>query len=41
MSFEKFRRLAIKENLSKYERIGFPNSYREGFEIFFSCYSYD
>ncbi|RZT41545.1 class I SAM-dependent methyltransferase [Cupriavidus agavae] len=32
IGFEDFRRLAADESLSKYERIGFPNSYREGFE---------
>lgn len=30
--FEDFRRLAQDPSLSKYERIGFPDSYREGFE---------
>lgn len=32
LGFEDFRRLAADEKLSKYERIGFPDSYREGFE---------
>jgi hypothetical protein len=32
IGFEDFRRLAKHENLSKYERIGFPDSYREGYE---------
>ncbi len=32
LGFEDFRRLAADESLSKYERIGFPDSYREGFE---------
>jgi hypothetical protein len=37
IDFEDFRRLAKDESLSKYERIGFPDSYRSGFEelIFF------
>lgn len=30
--FDDFRRLAKENNLSKYERIGFPDSYRAGFE---------
>jgi cyclopropane fatty-acyl-phospholipid synthase-like methyltransferase len=30
--FDRFRRLAADESLSKYERIDFPDSYREGFE---------
>lgn len=32
IGFEDFRRLAQDENLSKYERIGFPDNYREGHE---------
>lgn len=32
MSFEEFRKLASNEELSKYEKIGFPDSYRVGFE---------
>lgn len=32
MRFSDFQRLASDENLSKYERIGFPDSYRKGFE---------
>ena len=32
--FEEFRRLAKDETLSKYERIGFPDSYRSGKEEF-------
>jgi cyclopropane fatty-acyl-phospholipid synthase-like methyltransferase len=32
LGFEDFRRLAIEETLSKYERIGFPDSYRAGYE---------
>lgn len=32
IGFEDFRRLASDPTLSKYERIGFPDSYREGFE---------
>lgn len=32
ISFEDFRRLADDKTLSKYERIGFPDSYRQGFE---------
>lgn len=32
MGFEDFRRLAADKTLSKYERIGFPDSYRKGFE---------
>jgi cyclopropane fatty-acyl-phospholipid synthase-like methyltransferase len=32
LSFEEFRRLASDASLSKYERIGFPDSYRAGFE---------
>lgn len=32
IGFEDFRRLATDETLSKYERIGFPNTYRQGYE---------
>ena len=32
IGFEDFRRLATDRTLSKYERIGFPDSYRKGFE---------
>lgn len=32
LTFEDFKRLAKDESLSKYERIGFPDSYRSGFE---------
>jgi hypothetical protein len=32
IGFEDFRRLASDKTLSKYERIGFPDSYRAGFE---------
>ena len=32
IGFEDFRRLARDKTLSKYERIGFPDSYRQGFE---------
>ncbi|AYR22735.1 class I SAM-dependent methyltransferase [Herbaspirillum rubrisubalbicans] len=32
IGFEDFRQLASDETLSKYERIGFPDSYREGYE---------
>lgn len=32
VGFEDFRRLAQDESMSKYERIGFPDSYRQGFE---------
>lgn len=32
IGFEDFRRLAQQPGLSKYERIGFPDSYRAGFE---------
>lgn len=32
IGFEDFRRLATDESLSKNERIGFPDSYREGYE---------
>jgi hypothetical protein len=37
LTFEGFRRLAQDDSLSKYEKVGFPNSYREGKEelIFF------
>lgn len=32
MDFNDFRHFAADESLSQYERIGFPNAYREGFE---------
>ena len=32
ITFEDFKRFATDETLSKYERIGFPNSYRQGQE---------
>lgn len=32
IGFDDFRRLANDESLSKYEKIGFPDSYREGLE---------
>jgi hypothetical protein len=32
LAFEDFRRMATDPSLSKYERIGFPDSYRKGFE---------
>lgn len=32
LDFEKFRRLACDQTLTQYERIGFPDSYRKGFE---------
>jgi hypothetical protein len=32
IGFEDFRRLAADQSLTKYERIGFPDSYRQGFE---------
>lgn len=32
IGFEDFRRLATDDSLSRYERIGFPDSYREGYE---------
>jgi hypothetical protein len=32
IDFEDFRRLAKDKTLSKYERIGFPDAYRDGFE---------
>jgi hypothetical protein len=32
LSFERFRELATDSSLSKYEKIGFPDSYRRGFE---------
>lgn len=31
-TYEDFRKLATNDNLSVYEKIGFPNSYRTGFE---------
>lgn len=32
LSFDDFRRMANDDSLSRYEKIGFPNSYREGKE---------
>ena len=32
LTFEDFRRLAEDESLSRYEKIGFPNAYRDGME---------
>ena len=32
LTFERFRELAQDDSLSKYEKIGFPDSYREGME---------
>lgn len=32
LDFNGFKKLATDKNLSKYEKIGFPNSYREGYE---------
>lgn len=32
LNYESFRELASKEGLSMYERIGFPDSYRKGYE---------
>lgn len=32
LTFDDFRRMAKDDSLSRYERIGFPNSYREGKE---------
>jgi hypothetical protein len=32
LTFEDFRRMAVDGSLSQYEKIGFPNSYREGKE---------
>jgi hypothetical protein len=32
LTFEQFRRLALDARLSKYEKIGFPDSYRKGLE---------
>jgi hypothetical protein len=32
LSYEEFRQLAIDQNLSSHERVGFPNSYRDGRE---------
>lgn len=32
LTFEDFRRLAGDESLSRYEKIGFPNAYRDGLE---------
>jgi hypothetical protein len=32
LTYEGHRKLAIDDSLSRYEKIGFPNSYREGYE---------
>ena len=32
LTFDGFRELAVAEGLSRYERIGFPDSYRDGYE---------
>jgi hypothetical protein len=32
LTYEDFRELALKRDIDKYEKIGFPSSYREGFE---------
>lgn len=32
LSFDKFRALALEEGLSRHERVGFPDGYREGLE---------
>lgn len=32
LSYEKFKELAASDNLTVYEKIGFPNSYRQGYE---------
>lgn len=32
IGFEDFRRFAVDKNLSNYERIGFPDNYRKGYE---------
>ena len=32
LAFEDFKKLAQDETLTKYERIGFPDSYRSGIE---------
>ncbi|HEX3148663.1 MAG TPA: hypothetical protein VHR66_11295, partial [Gemmataceae bacterium] len=33
LTFDRFRELATAEGLSRFERIGFPDSYRDGYEI--------
>jgi hypothetical protein len=33
LTFDKFRELAMDQKLSRYEKIGFPNAYREGKEL--------
>ena len=33
LTFEDFRKLAQRDTLSKYERIGFPDAYRQGIEM--------
>src|SRR5262249_7128362 len=32
LTFEGFRELAVADGLSRFERIGFPDSYRDGYE---------
>lgn len=32
LSFDRFRQLALDDSMSRYEKIGFPNSYRQGKE---------
>ena len=32
LTYESFRKMATDNSLSKFEKIGFPNSYREGYE---------
>lgn len=32
LTFESFRELAVRDGLSRHERVGFPNAYREGRE---------
>ena len=32
LNFDSFQRMAEEEHLTQYEKIGFPNSYRQGFE---------
>lgn len=32
LNYDEFKKLALDESLSSYEKIGFPNSYRKGFE---------
>lgn len=33
LTFDKFRELALTEGLSRHEKVGFPNEYREGKEV--------